>query len=287
MTLAVGTLRADDDNDDKKPDGKGHKSRDTKPAPTDRAGRITPIQYHGGPILTGTVHTYAIYYGNWSGSQIAIINNLLGHIGGSPYFNINTTYYNGQNVHVSNAVTLAGTTTMPTYPLGKSLSDANIQTIVSNAITGGLPSDTNAVYFVITSQDVTATSGFCTQYCGWHDHGTIGGKDIKYAFIGNPARCPNACAAQTSSSPNNDIGVDGAVSIIAHELEEAVTDPDLNAWFDRSGNENADKCAWTFGKTYTAPNGSVANMNIGGMNFLIQQNWVQVPNAGNCSLQYP
>ena len=36
-------------------------------------------------------------------------------------------------------------------------------------------------------------------------------------------------------------------SIIAHELEEAATDPDLNAWYDRRGDENADKCAWTFG----------------------------------------
>ena len=40
------------------------------------------------------------------------------------------------------------------------------------------------------------------------------------------------------------------VSVIAHELEEAATDPDLNAWYDNRGYENADKCAWTFGTTY-------------------------------------
>ena len=46
-------------------------------------------------------------------------------------------------------------------------------------------------------------------------------------------------------------------SIIAHELEEATTDPDLNAWYDRRGEENADKCAWTLpGATSTAGNGS-------------------------------
>ena len=53
-------------------------------------------------------------------------------------------------------------------------------------------------------------------------------------------------------------------SIIAHELEEAVTDPDLNAWYDSRGYENADKCAWTFGTTYTAANGAEANMTLGG-----------------------
>ena len=38
------------------------------------------------------------------------------------------------------------------------------------------------------------------------------------------------------------------VSIIAHELEETTTDPDVSAgWFDSKGAENADKCAWTFG----------------------------------------
>ena len=52
------------------------------------------------------------------------------------------------------------------------------------------------------------------------------------------------------------------------------TDPELNAWYDRRGYENADKCAWTFGSTSTAPNGSLYNMSMGGRNWLIQQNWV-------------
>ena len=34
-------------------------------------------------------------------------------------------------------------------------------------------------------------------------------------------------------------------SIVSHELEEAVTDPDLNAWYDRRGQEADDKCAWS------------------------------------------
>src|SRR6185369_15372112 len=144
-----------------------------------------------------------------------------------------------------------------------SLSDAQIQTVVSNAITSGkLPKDTNAVYFVLTSADVTATSGFCTQYCGWHTHASISGSDIKYSFIGNPDRCPSACSNGTTP-PNGNDGADAMASIISHELEEAVTDPDLNAWYDRRGEENADKCAWTWGTTYTTANGGTANMKLG------------------------
>ena len=75
------------------------------------------------------------------------------------------------------------------------------------------------------------------------------------------------------------------VSVLAHELEEAVTDPELNAWYDTRGYENADKCAWTFGTTY-ASGGGIANMRLGSRDYLIQQNW----NAGTnqkCALAYP
>jgi hypothetical protein len=60
----------------------------------------------------------------------------------------------------------------------------------------------------------------------------------------------------------------------------------LNAWYDRRGDENADKCAWTFGQTYTTSNGSVANMNLGGNDYLVQRNWVNSGNGG-CLVHFP
>ena len=230
------------------------------------------ISYHGGPLILngagGGVNVYVIWYGNWSGnSAVTILTDFLQSEGGSPYYNINTTYFDGSGKHVSNAITYSGSTT-DNYSHGTSLSDAAIQAVVNTAITGGkLPKDSNGLYLVLTSADVTASSGFCTQYCGWHTHGTISGTDIKYAFIGNPDRCPNACEAQYPNSPNGNSGADGMASIIAHELEESVSDPDLNAWYDTRGAENADKCAWTFGTTYSAANGSTANMKVGTRDF--------------------
>jgi hypothetical protein len=73
-------------------------------------------------------------------------------------------------------------------------------------------------------------------------------------------------------------------SIIAHELEEATTDPDLNAWYDTRGYENADKCAWTFGTT-SGPSGAKYNMTLGTRNYLIQRNWVNA-SGGYCALSY-
>ena len=238
------------------------------------------ISYHGGPVSLGTTNVHYIWYGNWSSSDQGILTNLAQNLGGSPYFNINTTYYNGSNVHVSNSVSYAGSTN-DNYSHGTALSDADIQAIV--AATN--PTDTNGTYFVLTSADVNETSGFCTQYCGWHTNATINGRDIKYAFVGNAARCPSACAQDTTLSPNGSVGADGAASIVAHELEESVTDPDLNAWYDTRGAENADKCAWTFGTTYTAANGAVANVKLGGKDYLIQRNWVN-GSGGYCATRY-
>jgi hypothetical protein len=270
-------LRGDNDEDKNKDAHPGGEAKPQRPG-------SNGISYHGGPVMLGTTHVYYIWYGNWSGNNApSILTNLAQHIGGSPYFNINTTYYNGSNTHVSNSVVYMSSTN-DAYSQGSNLSDAQVQAIVSNAISSGaLPKDTNGIYFVLTSADVNESSGFCTQYCGWHTRGTIAGSDIKYAFIGNPDRCPSACSVQTTS-PNGNAGADGMASIIAHELEEAVTDPDLNAWYDNRGQENADKCAWTFGTTYTV-NGAQANMSLGGLNFLIQRNWVNA-NGGFCALSY-
>ncbi len=248
------------------------------------------ISYHGGPLIlngiNGGVNVYVIWYGNWSDkTAVAILTDLLQNEGGSPYYRINTTYFDASGKHVSNVINYSGATT-DNYSHGTSLSDAQIQAVVNSAITSGkLAKDSNGLYLVLTSADVTASSGFCTQYCGWHTHGTIAGTDIKYAFIGNPDRCPSACEAQYPKSPNGNSGADGMASIIAHELEESVSDPDLNAWYDTRGQENADKCAWTFGTTYTAANGSIANMKLGTRDYLIQQNWVNA-GSGYCAISY-
>ena len=90
---------------------------------------------------------------------------------------------------------------------------------------------------------------------------------------------------EQTTGPNGNAGADGMASVLAHELEEAATDPDLNAWYDRRGYENADKCAWTFGAEYTAANGTRANMHLGSRDFLIQQNWVNA-SGGYCAVGY-
>jgi hypothetical protein len=244
------------------------------------------ISYHGGPVMLGTPNVYFIWYGGWSNdSATTILPALVPALSGSSYEHINTTYYNGKSQHVAGTMNLAGQAN-DAYSRGKNIGDSDVEAIVEAQIAGGsLPEDTNAVYFVLTSADVQETSGFCTQYCGWHfDYARGDGNDIKYAFVGDASQCPAACEEQTTS-PNGNAGADAMASIIAHESEEAISDPDGNAWYDSRGEENADKCAWTFGTTHTASNGSLYNFSGNGRQWLIQRNWVNA-SGGYCSMSY-
>lgn len=235
----------------------------------------TALINHGGPVMNAPT-IYIIWYGNWNqtnGSDTPagqqIIRDWANAIGGTPHFMINATY--PPNGSISGSVFYGGETT--DSGTSTRLTDTNIRTIVGNAISSGrLPNSSTGVYFVVTSSNVTASSGFCTKYCGWHTHASLSGKDIKYSFVGNAKRCLSSCAAQ-SVSPNGNPGIDGAISVMTHELEEATSDPDLNAWYDSSGAENGDKCAWTFGHAqYQTANGAWANMRLGARDFLIQRN---------------
>ena len=253
--------------------------------------KTSSMSYRGGPLINTPV-IYIVWYGNWNQTNNGnkgdtpagqnVIRQWANDIGGSPYYLLNTSL-SVSGKPISGAVVNSGRETTDS---GKtSLTDTDIQNVVKNAVSSGrLPYDSNGVYFVITSSDVTASSGFCTQYCGWHTSTAYSGTNrIRYSFVGNAARCLSACAPQ-SNSPSGFPGIDGAISVLTHELEEANTDPDpLSGWADARGYENADKCAWTFGHAqFPAPNGSWANMIINGHYYMIQRNILKSGNSFYC-----
>lgn len=262
----------------------------------------TGILYHGGPLFTAQTKVVAIYWSaatiytggptpgtSGTGSQDgSIVGAFLRSFGGSPYFNINSTYFNGSGTHVTNSVVYTGfwATTANAPTNGEKVSDAQVQALVAGGLSSGaLTFDNSTLYVVFSGPGVNLGGGFGTQYCAYHGHFTSNGQDVKYAVMPRDYDFPSACSA-LNGSPNNDFAADAEVNTLAHETEETTTDEDLNAWYDRRGNENADKCAWTFGTTYTTGNGSTANMNLGGRDYLIQRNWVNAGNGG-CLVQYP
>src|SRR5689334_4475971 len=93
--LAVGcggTLQDPmDTSADIQPDGKGVGTLESfaKPDGQGKPAGGNGISYHGGPVMTGTVNAYYIWYGNWSGnSATTILTDFIQNIGGSPYYNI-------------------------------------------------------------------------------------------------------------------------------------------------------------------------------------------------------
>jgi hypothetical protein len=277
--------------------------RDAKPGGGGGGGG-TGIFYHGGPLLTAATNVNAIYWAAapvYNGGPAAgstgtgsadgsLIGAFLRGLGGSAYFGINTTYYNASNTHVSNVVNYTHYWANNQYGVpsnGQSVSDAQMVAMLQYGLDHGyLTYDASTLYHIFTAGTVNLGGGFGTQYCAYHTHGTVsvGGvaKTILYSAMPYDYAYPSACAA-LSGSPNNDFGADAEVNTLAHETEETTTDMMGNAWYDRRGYENADKCAWNFGTTYTTANGATANVNIGGRDWLVQQNWVNSGNGG-CAL---
>jgi hypothetical protein len=91
--------------------------------------------------------------------------------------------------------------------------------------------------FYSVSGNATSCGGPHLQYCAYHGNFKIGQADVKYGSMPYPS-CGGCQWTGFTVQQNFE-------HFICHETREAVTDPDLNAWYDRQGNEADDKCAWS------------------------------------------
>ena len=256
-------------------------------------GSGTGIYYHGGPLLL-TPKVAAVYWSsgtiynggptpgsNGAGSQDgSLIGYFLSNLGSSSYWNINTTYYNGSNQHVARSLAYteywAANVNVPAS--GSAPNDAAMQNLlITGFTTGKLTYDANTTYAIFSASGVNLGGGFGSSYCAYHGHFTWNGNDVKYAAMPRNQDFPGSCSE--GQAPNGDVAADAEVNTLAHEIEEATTDPDLNAWYDRRGQENADKCAWKFGTT-TGASGALSNITVGSKRFLVQMNWVNSGSGG-------
>jgi hypothetical protein len=253
-----------------------------------------PIAYHGGKILS-TTNVVAIYWSSntiytngpapgTSGSGSAdnsLIGFFLNHFGGSPNFNVNTTYYDqvGSGHAVQNVLNYtaywADNQNVPPGD-GSTVIDSTIEAEIARGFnTGTIAYDSQTLYAVFTAGATNLGGGFrlpfdSLKYCGYHTLFQWNGHRVLYAALPYDAY-GNLCSHYPS--PNHDLPANAEINILAHEIDETTTDGGIDAWYDIYNNafsENGDKCAWTWGTTY---NDSSANMNIAGKDFLIQRVW--------------
>jgi hypothetical protein len=130
----------------------------------------------------------------------------------------------------------------------------------------------------------TSTAGgqFCTinheptaAYCAYHstDLNSAVYSSMNYPIYHSPIgfTCGTDARFPTEESPNGNVDADTEISPLSHETTEATTDPDTETgWFDSSGFENGDECAYIFGRTHGAP-GALYNQTINGQHFITQE----------------
>jgi hypothetical protein len=236
------------------------------------------MTYHGGPVMAGTTKAYAIFWEPTGSSVSATYNSLIlryfGDIGGSGLYHNNTQYKASNGTFASGAVLGGSWVDTGAYP-SSTISDAQVRQEVSHAMqVKGWTASATHLFFVFTAkgENICYNSSQCsfTTFCAYHSYFN---SNTMYAAM--PYTGTNLSACGVSKSPNGDINADSTINVASHEQNEAATDPHLNAWYDASGNEIGDKCAWTFGTI--AANGS--NVTWNGHPYIVQREWDNLKHA--------
>jgi hypothetical protein len=124
----------------------------------------------------------------------------------------------------------------------------------------------------------TVNSSPTAAYCAYHSYATGHTNEI-YAEMPFPiffsaaahrATCGSESNFNKIQSPNSNPAADVEISPLSHELSEAITDPNLSAWFDAIGFENGDECAYIYGP-HGGTSGHFFNQTINGHHYLTQE----------------
>jgi len=266
------------------------------------------LTYHDGPLLSasGVIPLHLIWYGQFTPVQRSIVGDFVQSLGAktseakanqpsaSTWWKTTHKY---EGTHSNNKAAPSTSTSTSSvvmlgkqkvdqqYSLGKSLKRTDIAALVEAALKSGAlpprksPGNANAVYLVLTSEDVTV-EGFCMSSCGFHANLNLNvlsstgsrmmqGKEekheqlIPYAWVGNSAsQCPGQCAwpfhqpmygPQTPPlvAPNGDVGIDGMIINIAAVLAGAATNPFNTGYFQGDAAaplEAVSACSGIYGK---------------------------------------
>ena len=198
------------------------------------------MTYHGGKIMTTAV-TKAIFWGtswgSYTGDKITGMDTWYSGFNGSNYAKTSDEY-TGSNGQVGPTTTHQGHL-IDTSAASGGGNTSVILAEVCKVITSPDPSGIG--YYAVYSDVKRGSAG----YCAWHSAGTCGGQLVQFAFFFNLDGDPG-CDPGDSSGLHSQ-GLAALANVSGHELSEARTDPaSPGAWYDSQGQENGDKCAWTF-----------------------------------------
>lgn len=270
------------------------------------------LLYHGGPVMPSNTN-YAFYWAPSGSPAYAAgyqpgvnryFEDLAHDSGGTQNVDSVAVQYTDSSAQAANYDSHFAGAIVDTDPYPANgctaaaicLTDAQIQAEIKSYVKAhALPEDLTHEYFLLTPPGVescfsalgsecsagTATAAFCAY------HGAIadGAATIIYA---NDPYVVGISGCDTSEHPSNSPSDAALLGGLSHEHNESTTDPELNAWYASSGEENGDKCR-TFSDSSEygtplgkAPDGSRYNQLVNGDEYWYQQEW---SNQGSTCLQ--
>ncbi len=247
------------------------------------------LSYHGGPVMVGTVTTYAIFWeppGFYvSPNYNSLILQYFKDVGKSPIYHNNSQYSNSSGKYpVASVLGGSWVDTRPYPTTNNQLQDADTRNEINYAmqVNGWTPS-LHKLFIVFAAKGEIMCSDiygctYITALCAYH---YFIGTDIIYAA--EPYAGTDLSSCGVPSSPNHDIDADSTINLITHEQFEAATDPFYTAWYgtDRYHDEISDKCVWVFG----SPVHYGGDVIWKGHPYEVQEEWDNA--TGSCVLKGP
>lgn len=218
-----------------------------------RVRRSALMSLHGGDVLPTNV-THPIFWGaewksaTFAGDKLSGLDKFFAGYGGSNFAGTCTEYSGSSGDFVT------GTSSYPGYVIDGSSAPAGAISVGQAVaevckVTGNAP-DANGVYFLFTS-----TGAGNVSYCAWHSWGSCSsGAPVQVAYMPNLDGVAGCDPGDTWTTHSE--GLAALANVTSHELSEAITDPRGGGWYDSSGAEDGDKCAWAFHAPVTLKNGS-------------------------------
>jgi hypothetical protein len=221
-------------------------------------GTPSPLLWHNGAVMDDAAVTAIFWGSSWGissylGDKVTGLDSFYGGIGGTSYIKTNTEYKGSNGTQFGGGISYDGhvidASAGPGRPPKVSEVEAEVCKVITNPVANG--------YYPVYTDLKRGHTG----YCAWHSYGTCGGVPVQFGFFfdltGDAGCDPESPYSQSQ-------GLAALANVSGHEISEAVTDPRNGGWWDASGAENSDKCAWTF---------SGSSVKIGGKDWKIQGNF--------------
>jgi hypothetical protein len=207
---------------------------------------------HGGPVQTAP-RIYVVFW-DWTSDphgEQAYLTRFLSTIGGNAWLSTVHQYSGAGYTGDLLAGTWSDTATVPRSP-----SDSQIQSEAARAASHFGAGNSDNVQIVVATPTGHSTSGFGTQWCAYH--GAVSSDpNITYTNLPYMTDAGQSCG-ENSVNGGSAGTLDGVSIVEGHEMAESITDPLLDAWYDSSGQEIGDKCAWINLRDISTSGGSFA-----------------------------